>query len=480
VSLHLHFLNHSFLRVEAEKDLEHELSDFLTFDVPGMEHMPAYRSGHWDGKARLYQMRYHTTYTGLALRVSRWAAERGIAYTIDPRLCITPRCTILDTSHLPATIIPRPYQLDGVSHALSVRRCVLIFPTGSGKSLIMYLLLRELLPEGRILIVVPTISLVKQFAKMLKSYGYDEPVYQIMAGISKDAEMPDVVVSTWQSIYKQPAKWFTQFSTILGDEAHTFKAKSLSEMMEKCITISNRIALTGTLDGAAVNEWLIEGLFGPTYTTTDTATLIEEGTLATVAIEQIILQHPSGKLAFNTEYRDEVNYLAGCRPRNVFLKNLALKLKGVTLILFTLVDTHARMIFEDLEMEVAAGRRVVFIHGATPADEREAVRSLAATATDIIIVATYGTFSTGIDVPEIDNIILGSPSKSRIRVLQTIGRGVRKTEKKVACTIYDIADRIPTPGRRFNFTLNHAQTRAEYYAQAKFPITQYRVTLPTA
>lgn len=81
-------------------------------------------------------------------------------------------------------------------------------------------------------------------------------------------------------------------------------------------------------------------------------------------------------------------------------------------------------------------------------------------------------------MPEIEQIILGSPSKSRIRVLQTIGRGVRKTEAKTACTIYDIADSVPIPGRRLNFTLNHAKTRTEYYEQAKFPMTQYQVTLP--
>ena len=403
MSLKLHFLNHSFLRVIAEKDVEHELSDFLTFDAPGMEHMPAYRSGHWDGKVRLYQMRYHTTYTGLALRIRRWAAERGYPCEVDPRLsmCETLVPRDIDMTGLPTLMSLRPYQYDAAQHAIAHRRCVLVFPTGSGKSLITYAILRELATDGKALIVVPTIALVKQMAKMLVTYGYGGVVKTITAGASKDVALADIVISTWQSIYQQPDKWFTQFGTVIGDEAHTFRGKCLSELMGKCITVSNRIALTGTLDGTPVNEWLIEGLFGPVYTTTDTATLIEEGTLATVHIEQIILRHPKGQLPFNAEYRDELNYLVAYKPRNTFIKNLALSLKGVTLALFTLVDTHARMIFEDLELLGTAGRRVVFIHGGTPADDREEVRRLCREASPAILLEFDGVVCRCAEMDEV-------------------------------------------------------------------------------
>lgn len=466
------------MRVQTTPDIEKELSDYLTFDVPGAKHMPIYRSGHWDGKARLYHMRYHSVNVGLLSRIQRWASERRYECIVDSKLMnfgrVQPYIVVCD---LPPTINPREYQLDALRHARSVKRCILVFPTGSGKSLIMFLLIREL-NDKTVLIVVPTVALVKQMEKLLIGYGYNtKSIYTISAGKSKDFGSAKVVISTWQSIYKLESKWFNQFGMVIGDECHTFKAKSLSELMDKCTAVEYRFGLTGTLDGAPVHEWLLEGLFGPVYKTTDTSTLIEEGTLTPIHVNQIILKHPKRSLPEKSTYRDELNFLAASIPRNNYIRRLALSLRGNTLVLFTLVESHGKPLFEDILYSSNKDRKVVFIHGETSSESREEIREIAKVESNLIIAASYGVFSTGIDIPEIHNIILASPSKSRIRVLQSIGRGVRKSLDKTICMVYDISDAVPTIGRRFNFTLNHAKIRAEYYNSEKFPISQYYVEL---
>lgn len=469
------------MRVDTTPDIERELSDFLTFEVPGAQYMPAVRRGHWDGKTRLYAMRYHSTYVGLLPRILRWAKAKQYPCTVDPKLLSKgPDLDMLAYArhlgeHLP-DIKVRPYQLDSIAHALKEKRCVLVSPTGSGKSLIMYLL-ANMLNTLPILIVVPTISLVHQLHDMFKEYGYREKMQTISEGSTKDIDGAKLVISTWQSIYKLKSDWLNQFHIIFGDEAHTFKAKSLAEMMEKATAVEYRIGLTGTLDGAPVHEWLLEGLFGPVYQITDTATLIADGTLAAVNVKQIILQHPKNALKRGFEYRDELNYLAENDARNRFIKRLALSMKQNTLILFTLVERHGIPLYNAISASTDKAAKVALIHGQTAVQEREKIRQLAKSEKNLIMVCSYGTFSTGIDITHIHNIIFASPSKSRIRVLQSIGRGVRKSVDKVSCTVYDIADALPGCGRKYNFTLTHAKIRSEYYAKEQFPMEQYVIPL---
>lgn len=471
------------MRVDTTPDIERELSDFLTFEVPGAQYMPVFRRGHWDGKTRLYAMRYHSTYVGLLPRILRWAKSKQYSYTIDEGLSkLGPTLDQFELVRslgetLPVHITPRKYQLDAIEYAMRSKRRILVCPTGSGKSLIIFALAR-ILYQKPVLIVVPTISLVHQFHAMLKEYGYQNPIQTISEGHTKEIDADvKIVIATWQSIYKLKTEWFNQFGAIIGDEVHTFKAKSLAEMMEKATGVDYRIGLTGTLDGAPVHEWLLEGLFGPVFQTTDTAALIADGTLAAVHVKQIVLQHPKGQLKRGFEYRDELNYLAENVARNRFIKRLALSLKQNTLILFTLVERHGVPLFDDILSSSNKAAKVALIHGQTAVQEREKIRQLAKSEKNLIMVCSYGTFSTGIDITHIHNIIFASPSKSRIRVLQSIGRGVRKSVDKLACTIYDIADALPGCGRKYNFTLNHAKIRSEYYAKEKFPMEQYVIPL---
>jgi superfamily II DNA or RNA helicase len=168
-----------------------------------------------------------------------------------------------------------------------------------------------------------------------------------------------------------------------------------------------------------------------------------------------------------------MDFLVTHKKRNRFIKNLALSTTGNTLILFQYVEKHGKVLHE---MFADSGREVVIVHGGVDVTEREAVRKLAETRDDLIILASYGTFSTGINIPSIENIIFGSPSKSRIRNLQSIGRGLRLKDGKSECKLFDIADDMSHKSWK-NHTLNHFLERVKLYSEEQFKVNVTEVPL---
>ena len=225
-----------------------------------------------------------------------------------------------------------------------------------------------------------------------------------------------------------------------------------------------RFGFTGTLDGTQTHKWVLEGLFGPSYKVTQTKKLIDEGHLATLDIQCVVLKHKPKK--FDT-YEDEIQYLISHERRNKFLTNLTCDLKGNTLLLFTRVESHGDILYEMINNKVKEGRKVFYIHGGIATDEREEVRRITEEEKDAIIVASFGTFSTGINIKNLHNVIFASPSKSRIRNLQSIGRVLRKGKDKVKARLYDIADDITLNSRK-NYTLNHFIERIKIYVSENF------------
>jgi superfamily II DNA or RNA helicase len=361
---------------------------------------------------------------------------------------------------------PREYQIEGVYDALRHQRRLLISPTASGKSLMIYSLVRYYKDKGkRSLVIVPTTSLVEQMYKDFEDYGWDAETYchKIYAGREKETTCP-VTITTWQSIYKLPRTYFEDFSVVVGDEAHQFKSKSLVQIMTKLHTAKYRFGFTGTLDGTQTHKWVLEGLFGPAYKVTRTKELMEKGQLAKLDITCLVLRHPPTK--FET-YEDEIQYLIQHEQRNNFLKNLALDQKGNTLLLYSRVESHGEVLYNLINNSKSANRKVFFIHGGVSADDREKVRSITEDESNAIIIASYGTFSTGINIKRLHNVIFGSPSKSRVRNLQSIGRVLRKGKNKVKAMLYDIADDCTHQSRK-NYTLNHLIERIKTYNEEQF------------
>ena len=265
-----------------------------------------------------------------------------------------------------------------------------------------------------------------------------------------------------------PKQWFKQFDVVIGDEVHIFKATSLKSIMEKLEDCKYRFGFTGTLDGSLTNRVTLEGLFGPVQQVTTTSELMEQNHVATLKIKAIILQYNQDirKQAKDFTYQDEIDFLVRYEPRNKFIRNLALNLNGNTLVLFQYVEKHGKLLY-DMMRDKDEKRKIFFIHGGVDAEDRESVRAVVEKENDAIIIASYGTFSTGINIRNLHNVVFSSPTKSRVRTLQSIGRGLRISETKDAVTVYDIADDLKYK-TKMNFTLQHFAERLNIYNSENF------------
>jgi superfamily II DNA or RNA helicase len=463
-----------------------ELSEYFTFYVDGYKFIPAFRNKLWDGKIRLYNRMDKTIPYGLLQETLQFSKDRGYKVQVDPAIenRYSYDKSFIDKIPLCSggkEIETRDYQKKAFEFATENGRSILVSPTGSGKSLIIYLLLRYYLKEEldkKVIIIVPTTSLVEQMYKDFDDYSSNDPdfnveedVHRIYSGKEKQFEQ-SVVITTWQSAIKLDSSWFSQFGCVIGDEAHMFKAKSLTTIMNRLVHADMRIGTTGTLDGGQVNELTLVGNFGPVYKVTSTQTLIESNTLADLKIQSLVLKYSDEiRRGFGKKtYQDEIDFIVSHEKRNRFICNLALDQKGNSLVLYNLVKKHGEPLFKQIR-DRAKDRKVFYVSGSVNAEEREKIRELTEKETNAIIVASVGTFSTGINLKNLHNIIFAAPTKSQIRVLQSIGRGLRKSENGQGTVVYDIADDLSWKSRK-NYTLRHAIERINIYDREKF---QYKI-----
>jgi len=480
----LHKKNEAFIGFECDKGIAQELSDYFTFFVPGYQFTPAYKSRIWDGKIRLANLRTFTIYHGLIPYIEKFCVERNYSLEIADAIKLTQEFSGVEALefvkglNLPHEL--REYQWKCFLQAVRNKRQLILSPTASGKSLIIYLIVRWLQESDykKGLLIVPTTSLVEQMYSDFASYGYDSEQYCHRQYSGKEKHTNKfLTITTWQSIYKNDADYFEQFDYVLGDEAHQFKAKSLTTILSGCTNAKYRIGTTGTLDGTQTHRLVLEGLFGPVYKATTTAELIEKGQLADFKIKCLVLKYPESicKEARNWDYNAEKDFIVSYKPRNDFIKNLTLSLEGNILILFQLVEKHGKELYETIK-SATKNRHVFFVYGGTDVEVRESVRSITEKEKNAIIVASYGTFSTGVNIRNLHNIIFASPSKSRIRNLQSIGRGLRIGENKTEATLFDIADDFRI-GKFANYTLKHFIERVKIYDEEKFKYKFYNIEL---
>jgi superfamily II DNA or RNA helicase len=311
-----------------------------------------------------------------------------------------------------------------------------------------------------------------------RDYGYGEECKLISAGVDKEVIDEDVTITTWQSIYQMPKKWFDQYNVIIGDEAHLFKAKSLTSIMTKLSECKYRFGFTGTLDGTETHKLVLEGLFGTVQSFVKTKQLIDGNTLADLEIKILVLKYSEAtkKLQSGAKFHDEMDFITQNEKRNNFISNLALSLEGNSLILFSFVEKHGKVLYDIVKSKVAKGRQVFFVFGGTDANTRESIRAITEKEDNAIIIASYGTFSTGVNIRNLHNIVFASPSKSRIRNLQSIGRGLRKSDSKTQCTLFDIADDLQYKSA-VNHTLRHLYERVKIYNEEQFDYKMYKIKL---
>ena len=447
-----------FMKVECDDGLARDLFDFFSFTVPNAKFMPSVKNRYWDGKVRLFSIKTNKIYIGLLPYVDEFCRERGYDIIgIEDILGVKERekCSQSWLADLNLPFEPREYQIDAFNTAIQYGRQLLLSPTASGKSLIIYLLTRYY--NKKTVIIVPTTSLVEQMAKDFEDYGYDKEICKIYSG--QPVFDSDITITTWQSFSKAPKNVLESFEVVVGDEAHLFKANVLKGILEKMRKTAVRIGTTGTLDGSECHRLQLEGLFGPVKKVISSYQLMDEGTIANIDIQCVILRHTKQK---KLTYQEEMDYLVSSKERNAFITNLVASLKGNTLVLFQYVEKHGEVLYPMLEGRV---EDLHYVYGGTDTEDREKVRGVVEKSDNSVILASYGTFSTGVNIKRIDNIVFASPSKSRIRNLQSIGRGLRKVEGKESMRLFDIADDLQCD----NYTLGHLKDRINIYNEEKFP-----------
>ena len=466
--------NDVYLEFKGDKSDLRMLSDYFTFKVPGAEFTPQYKSKFWDGKIRLANLRDSTIYAGLTGDITKFANDMDVeCYFEGSEYNFPGREQALDDvildNFISALKLPfeiRDYQYEAVRIGIEKQRALILSPTASGKSLIVYCLMRwwREIHDRKILIIVPTISLVGQLISDFHNYsnGSFNDVAGITAGADKEPETR-VVVSTWQSIHKLPASWFAKFGSVVVDEVHHAQSKSIQSIMNKMLICPDRIGLTGTLQDTKTHELVLKGLFGSVTKLITTKELMERDQVSQMNIRLLQLKYEEAdrKKVKDMTYNEEVEFIVNHKKRNNLIAKMASTLPGNTLVVFLRIE-HGKEIYESIDTE----KKLYYVAGETDKDSREAVRQMAE-RDDVVIVASLGVFSTGVNIRNLHNLIFAHPTKSKIKVLQSIGRILRKADNGQTATVFDIIDDLKYKSRD-NFALRHSNERFKYYTNEEF------------
>jgi|694.fasta_scaffold00051_19 superfamily II DNA or RNA helicase len=485
-SVHLEYVDNVYSRLVCEPGILREVSDHFTYFAPNYKFHPKFRSRVWDGKIRLVNLQSGLVYAGLAKRIKKFCDSRNYQFTFDRELVYDNVSEHEILSHINKLKIPekfdkRDYQIESVIKCIRTGRRTLLSPTSSGKSLIIYFI-ATWYSKHKKLIIVPTIQLVNQMEGDFRDYGFKGKIHKSTDGLSRENNIDaDVVITTWQSLNngktKMKPQWYKQFGVVFGDEAHGAKATSMIEIMCNLKDCKYRFGTTGTLDDQPLNQATIEGLFGPQYSSISTKEMIERGFASKLKIKCIVLRYQKHEtqIVKDMDYNSEVDFLVNHNKRNEFIKNLTLSLKGNRLVFFRLRDHGERIYSELQDSEVS---NVFHIDGTVDVESREDIRKTMETTNDAILVASLGTTSTGTNIKRLHHMIAASPSKSKIKVLQSIGRMLRLHEEKEqkGAILYDIVDDL-SHGKKQNFTLKHFIERCKIYDQEQFEYKIYNVAL---
>jgi len=486
MSILIEQLNASKIKVLSDKSIALDIRDNYTFFAENYKHHPKFKARIWDGKIRMFNTQNRTMPAGLIQNLSTFLKSQNYEYEVKNAFKTEPVSMdeinkFIETLNLPEHLVPRDYQLEAIFAAINSGRGIYISPTASGKSFIIYVVWRWFRDKGDIsksILVVPTIGLVNQMFSDFKSYGFDSEsnIHMITAGSDKESDK-ELIISTWQSIYKLPEKWFEKFQLIIGDEVHRFAAVSLNTIMNNLVNAHYRFGFSGTLDGSNVNELTLEGLFGPIVMVTTTHKLMQEGHVAKFKIKTIVLKYPEKfKKWFHRskiDYKSEIDLIVFNEQRNRIIVDLVASIKeGNTIVFFKFVDNHGAILKPMIQKALeGTGRKFFYIDGSVTSSEREYIRHAVEKESNAVILASTGTTSTGINIVSLRNMIFTTPTKSRITVLQSIGRTLRQFNNKEA-VLYDIADDFSL-GKRVNHTYRHFLERLQIYIKEKFDYKVY-------
>lgn len=492
-------VNESHIKVYSSFEIEQEIKQYFTYLAPGHAFNPKFRARLWDGKVSLYNIKTKLLPIGLYQKLVEFCDDQSIEIVFKEcdRYSGVNVPNDIDLEEVQAyvndlnlwsksgPIALRDYQVSAIHKAIRDKRVTLISATSSGKSAVIYGCIRWILdndPESRILLIVPNVTLVNQMFGDFKDYAsqsdwdVDKNCQKLYSGQSKELSKR-VLITTWQSFSKiskdrvNGPKILSLYRAVMVDECHGAKGVELQAILEKCTHAQYRIGTTGTIASgpdAKLNILQIEGFIGPIHKVITTRELIDNKQVSGLDIRCLVLKYSDeqSKLIKSADYQEEIKWLVENNSRNAFIMKVALTTEGTTLILFKHRDSHAKKIYEALKK--VSKRNVYYVSGTVDADERERIRQIA-NVEDCIIVGTFQTMSTGVNLPNIRHVIFGCPSKSAITVLQSIGRGLRLHAGKTHMILWDIIDDLRYK-KNENYSYQHGIERLTIYRKERFDI----------
>lgn len=480
-------VNETSLKVESDNfNVLFELREHFSFFAPNYRHSPKFKDHIWDGKIYLLNMKSKTIPYGLIHHVQKFCSDHNYLFvdqTKKSKMVVADSLDDFDefVESLKLPFKPYDYQIDAVKTAIRDMRRLLISPTGSGKSLIIYMLLRWMHKNNRrTCIIVPSTSLVEQMVSDFKKYAENDDSFDVASLVDRlyskvntDPFQSNILVSTWQSLITYDESLGKEWDCVICDEVHLGKSTSIQKILNSATNAPYRIGLTGSLTGEDVHEFILIGSFGLVHRVATTKELQESGQLSDMRIYMLMLRYPKEESVnlyrnIGKDYNTEYKYITTHAKRALFVRNLACSSKGTVMVLFDSRE-HGELLYKLISEKLGDGNRKVFhIDGRVKVSTREEIRNAVNSENGAIIVASVGTSATGLNIPSIENVIL-CPSKSRVRNLQSIGRGLRLNKGKNRCNVFDLCDNL-SYGNHKNYFLNHGMQRYALYQQEGFDV----------
>jgi superfamily II DNA or RNA helicase len=480
-------VNSSCVHLVCEDGLSHRIYNVFSAYAPGYRFNPRFKMHVWDGKVRCYNPMSQILPIGLLNNLLIWCDQHNIQYSLQGfKDGLTDKIDKEDlekqmNSYITAGFQARDYQVNAVHAALTNRRGVLLSCTGSGKSLMIYTFLRYLLDNKdvhRAILIVPSVSLVEQMYSDFQDYGWDdlEDHVEMLYSGKKPTFKKEILISTWQSLEKEDQEFFEVYDACVVDECHQAKCSVVTRLLKLMHNAEYKIGTSGTLPTEISEQLQINSVIGNVLFELKSCELIARGYLTKLNIAAIFLKYPEAFIAENKErtYPEEVKMVEEYPNRNKVLNFIIDHTSPMNNMLILVNHRNHLRDVETYLHENYPDKKVSIITGDVKAKVREEIRTGIEDEDGTILLATYQTMSTGVNIPKLHAIMLFSNSKSRIKVLQSIGRGLRKHNSKNKVIIYDIVDDLSYKKRTGriakNYCMQHFDERSNYYIEQEFPV----------
>jgi len=495
--------NESTITLQCDHIITRELSNYFAIFSANYRFAPLFKSGVWDGRIRFFSASNNELPIGLIEKVYEFVKKGN--YEVE---CKFERFNSIDRKEFKKFVDtlsitdsegnpmePRDYQIEAAYQACTKKILNIHASTASGKSLIIYIIYRFMeLQDLKMLLVVPNVNLVTQMYKDFESYGMknaDEKIRQIYAGQEKIFNT-SCSISTWQTISSYLKKnantsILENFDCICVDEAQGSKSTELQKIAKLCTNAQYRYGLSGTYPDHQTADWYsIVGALGPIQTFATYKSLQENNHIAQIKIFPVILDYPKDfKIKVykegNKDYNDENDLIYNFEPRTELICKMVQKMEGNILVLFTKKEKHGYPLKSYFDKNLK-DKTILYIDGDVDPKIRDNYREIIECRNDVVLLATYATLSAGWSVKNLNNILFASSYKSKIKVLQSIGRGLRLHKDKSFLKLYDIVDNCSFIKKDenikfINYSMNHYKERYGFYEEQNWIIKSVKIKL---